>query len=127
LFRIRTDLTYQEARTMKFGMNLLLWTDHVTAEHFPLLAKLKKTGFDGVELPLFQGDDAYYRKIGQELKNLGLGCTTVTCCTAESNPVSADAQVRKKGSNHLRWALSMSAALGSTHLCGPYHSALGFF
>ena len=26
---------------MKTGMNLLLWTTHVTAEHFPLLAKLK--------------------------------------------------------------------------------------
>ena len=35
---------------MKTGMNLLLWTTHVTAEHFPLFAELKKTGFDGVEL-----------------------------------------------------------------------------
>ena len=26
---------------MKTGMNLLLWTGHVTAEHYPLLAKLK--------------------------------------------------------------------------------------
>ena len=41
---------------MKTGMNLLLWTTHVTEEHFPLFAKLKKTGFDGVELPLFAGD-----------------------------------------------------------------------
>src|SRR2546430_1076881 len=34
---------------MKYGMNLLLWTGNVTAEHFPLLAKLKAAGFDGVE------------------------------------------------------------------------------
>jgi hypothetical protein len=27
---------------MKTGMNLLLWTTHVTAEHFPLFAKLKQ-------------------------------------------------------------------------------------
>src|SRR4051812_42884275 len=39
--------------TMKTGMNLLLWTTHVTAEHFPLFAKLKAAGFDGVEIPLF--------------------------------------------------------------------------
>ena len=31
---------------MKTGMNLLLWTTHVTAEHFPLFAKLKQTGYD---------------------------------------------------------------------------------
>ena len=41
---------------MKLGFNLLLWTPHVTAEHEPLLRSLKKTGYDGVELPLFEGD-----------------------------------------------------------------------
>jgi D-psicose/D-tagatose/L-ribulose 3-epimerase len=112
---------------MKFGMNMLLWNTHVTAEHFPLLAKLKKIGFDGVELALFQGDEAHYKKVGQELKDLGLGCTTVTCCGTDNNPVSPDAAVRKKAGEHLKWALGMSAAVGSTHLCGPYHSALGFF
>ena len=43
---------------MKIGMNLLLWTGGVTAEHFPLLAKLKAAGFDGVELPVFGGTPA---------------------------------------------------------------------
>lgn len=38
---------------MKLGMNLLLWTGQVTSEHFPLLAKLKAAGFDGVEIPVF--------------------------------------------------------------------------
>ena len=33
---------------MKYGMNLLLWTSHLTSKHFPLLEKLKKTGYDGV-------------------------------------------------------------------------------
>ena len=46
---------------MKTGMNLLLWTGHVTEEHFPLLGKLKAAGFDGVELPLFGGDAAHYK------------------------------------------------------------------
>ena len=50
---------------MKTGMNLLLWTTHVTEEHFPLMAKLKKAGFDGVEMPLFEGDAAHYKKIAQ--------------------------------------------------------------
>src|SRR5688572_24423179 len=60
--------------TMKTGMNLLLWTTHVTDEHFPLIARLKKAGFDGVELPLFEGDKAHYTRIATELKNNGLGC-----------------------------------------------------
>ena len=76
---------------MKTGMNLLLWTTHVTAEHFPLLAKLKKAGFDGVEIPLFEGDAAHYKTIRKELDNHGLACTTVTVATPDANPISPDA------------------------------------
>jgi D-psicose/D-tagatose/L-ribulose 3-epimerase len=40
---------------MKIGMNLLLWTANVTEAHDPLLIDLKKTGYDGVEIPVFEG------------------------------------------------------------------------
>ena len=69
---------------MKTGMNLLLWTTHVTEEHFPLFAKLKKAGFDGVELPLFDGDAAHYKTVRKQLDDNGLGCTTVTVMTPDA-------------------------------------------
>ncbi|MCS7045856.1 MAG: sugar phosphate isomerase/epimerase [Gemmataceae bacterium] len=112
---------------MKTGMNLLLWTTHVGEEHFPLLAKLKQTGFDGVEIPLFEGDAAHYRKIAAELKNQGLGCTTVTVVGPESNPISPDAAVRKAAVERHKWAIEMTAILGGENLCGPYHSPLAVF
>jgi D-psicose/D-tagatose/L-ribulose 3-epimerase len=34
---------------MKIGMNLLLWTGHVTEADFPTLGKLKAAGYDGEE------------------------------------------------------------------------------
>jgi len=108
-------------------MNLLLWTTHVGEEHFPLLAKLKAAGFDGVEIPLFGGDAAHYKKGRQELDKNGLGCTAVTICTAENNPISPDAAVRKKGHEHHKWAIEMTATLGGDKLAGPYHSAIGVF
>ena len=43
---------------MKLGFNLLLWTTHVVDEHVPLFDRLKATGYDGVEIPLFEGDVA---------------------------------------------------------------------
>ncbi len=48
---------------MKTGMNLLLWTSHVTAEHFPILKDLKKAGYDTVEIPMFEGDPQHYRML----------------------------------------------------------------
>jgi D-psicose/D-tagatose/L-ribulose 3-epimerase len=112
---------------MKTGMNMLLWATHVTAEHFPLFAKLKKAGFDGVEIPLFAGDANHYKSIRKELDNHGLGCTAVTLATPAANPISPDPGLRQAAVDHLKWALEMTTILGGTHLCGPFHSPLGVF
>jgi D-psicose/D-tagatose/L-ribulose 3-epimerase len=112
---------------MKTGMNLLLWTAHVTSEHFPIFAKLQKTGFDGVEIPLFQGDVAHYKSIRKELDNLGLACTTVTLVTPEANPISPDAGLRKAAVERFKWAIDMTATLGGELMAGPFHSPLGVF
>ena len=112
---------------MKTGMNLLLWTTHVTAEHFALLGKLKKAGFDGVEVPVFEGDAAHYKTIRKELDNQGLGCTTVTIANEQANPISPDRSVREAASERLRWAIEMTSILGGHCMAGPYHSPLAVF
>src|SRR5262249_25409966 len=112
---------------MKTGMNLLLWATHVTQEHFPILRDLKKAGFDGVEIPIFEGDAAHYKRIRQELDSLGLGCTTVTVVGPDANPISPDATIRNKAVERLSWAIEMNHILGSERLCGPFHSPLAVF
>jgi D-psicose/D-tagatose/L-ribulose 3-epimerase len=112
---------------MKIGMNLLLWTAYVTEAHFPLLASLKKAGYDGVELPLFDGDAAHYKKVRKELDNLGLGATTVTVVNADTNPIDPNPSVRAKALDRIKWAIDMTHELGGTALAGPYHSAIGVF
>jgi D-psicose/D-tagatose/L-ribulose 3-epimerase len=112
---------------MKTGMNLLLWTAHVDEIHMPLLGELAAAGFDGVEIPLFEGDAAHYRGIRAELDRTGLACTTVTVVSPEANAVSPDPAVRAAFVEHMRWALEMSTVLGSDVLCGPMHQALGEF
>jgi D-psicose/D-tagatose/L-ribulose 3-epimerase len=112
---------------MKTGMNLLLWTTHVTTEHFPILAELKKTGYDGVEIPVFEGDAAHYRSIRKELDNQGLACTTVTIANPQANPISPDAAVREAAVERLKWAIEMTAILGGELMAGPYHSPLAVF
>jgi len=112
---------------MKTGMNLLLWTTHVTTDFFPTLAKLKKAGFDGVEIPVFEGDADHYKSIRKELDNLGLACTTVTVVNPQANPISPDAALRDAAVERLKWVLEMTAILGGELLAGPYHSPLAVF
>jgi D-psicose/D-tagatose/L-ribulose 3-epimerase len=112
---------------MKFGMNLLLWTSGVTEEHRPVLESLKKMGYDGVELPVFELDVDHFAKVGKWLKDIGLECTAVTCRGTDDNPASPDAKVRAAGVANNKKVLDCCEAVGATVLAGPYHSALGYF
>jgi D-psicose/D-tagatose/L-ribulose 3-epimerase len=112
---------------MKFGMNLLLWTDTVTDAHRPILERLKQMGFDGVELPIFDLDTDKYAKLGRWLDNLGLQRTAVTCRGADDNPISSDAKVRAEAVAKNKGVLDCCQAAGIELLAGPYHSALGVF
>jgi D-psicose/D-tagatose/L-ribulose 3-epimerase len=111
---------------MKFGMNLLLWSGEINDGMLPTLEMLKKQGYDGVELPLFNLD-LDYAAWGKQLDNLGLQRTAVTIRLPGDNPISPDAAERKKGIELTCRALDCCAAVGATHLVGPYHSALGHF
>jgi D-psicose/D-tagatose/L-ribulose 3-epimerase len=112
---------------MKTGMNLLLWTTHVTEEHFPIIAKLKKAGFDGVEIPIFEGDMDHYKRVRKELDNLGLACTTVGLMTPEANPISPEANLREAAVERFKRLLEWTATLKGEIMAGPFHSPLGVF
>ncbi len=112
---------------MKFGMNTLLWSIDLNDGLMPVLESLKKMGFDGVEIPMFEYDVKKYEKFAKRLDDLGLGRTAVTCRSADDNPIAADAKVRALGvANNCR-TLDCCQALGATVLAGPYHSAMGVF
>jgi len=112
---------------MKYGMNLLLWTGHVTEEHFGLLEKIKGWGYDGVELPFFDLTPEKYAQVGKKLDELGLERTAVTICSDDENPIGATPELRKAGLNRLKKAIDCCATAGCTHLVGPIHSAIGVF
>jgi D-psicose/D-tagatose/L-ribulose 3-epimerase len=112
---------------MKFGMNLLLWDDHLHDGLLPVVERLKTIGYDGVEVPMFALDEPVYADWGKRLKGMELGVTAVTIRVEADNPISPDAKVRALGVEQTKQALDCCAALGATVLCGPFHSALGLF
>jgi D-psicose/D-tagatose/L-ribulose 3-epimerase len=112
---------------MKFGMNLLLWSGDLSESLLGVLEGLKKMGFDGVEIPMFDYDVKKYEQWGRRLNDMGLERTAVTIRTAPDNPISPDAQVRALGVENSKRTLDCCRAVGAATLCGPYHSAIGEF
>lgn len=112
---------------MKFGINLYLWADDMHDSLMPVLERLKDIGFDGVEVPIFDLDQAKWARWGRRLDDLGLQRTANTVIAAEHNPLSADQSVREGAYEHIRQVIDCCAAVGSSILCGPHQVALGVF
>ncbi len=113
---------------MKIGMCLFLWTTRVTRDHEPILRDLKATGFDGVEIPIFEGTPDDYRRTADLLDEIGLERTAVSAMgDPANNLIGADAATRAAGVATVRRAIDCAAALGAKTLCGPLHSTLGHF
>lgn len=113
---------------MKLGFNLLLWTTHVTDEHWPIIEELKATGYDGVEIPMFEGTPDHYAALGRRLRSIGMGATGIGVMPGGGkSAVSADLTERARALSHLNWLTDCTAALGGTLLAGPFHQPLGEF
>ena len=112
---------------MRIGMNLFLWTTHLTADHAALLRDLKATGFDGVEVPVFDGDAAHYAMLGRMLDDIGLDRTAVTAMGDPAMNLIGDDAARLAGIDRMKRVLDRTQALGARLVCGPLHSTLGHF
>jgi D-psicose/D-tagatose/L-ribulose 3-epimerase len=115
---------------MKIGLNMMLWTTQVTEEHFPLFDVLKTTGYDGVEIPILQGnlETAPHRKVAQALKDSGLLCSASTAMPDETcNAISADATKRARAVDFMKRVIDCADAVGADTLIGPFYQPLGLF
>jgi D-psicose/D-tagatose/L-ribulose 3-epimerase len=113
---------------MKVGFNLLLWTADVQSEHLPILEDIKRTGYDGVEIPVFEGAPSHYAELGRHLERLGLQSTGIAVIpSVDMNPIGPTPEQRAAALKHIEWIIECCAALGAKVVGGPLHSTLGHF
>ena len=112
---------------MKIGMCMLLWTTHVTQDHDAILQDIKATGFDGVEIPIFEGAVDHYARLGALLDRLGLQRSAIAAMGDPAMNLIGDAAARAAGVAHMRHVIDCAQALGAKILSGPLHSTLGYF
>lgn len=113
---------------MKIGMCMFLWATKVDQSFESLLADIRKTGFDGVEIPVFEGNERDYSALAKTLDDLGLERTAVAAMGDPAmNLISDTGSERQAGVDYMKWVLDCTAALGATQVSGPLHSTLGHF
>ena len=113
---------------MKIGFCMLLWTTHVTDAHRAIIEDIKATGYDGIEIPVFEGSPDHYAKLGRMLDEIGLERTAIT---RHPEPRQEPARRRRRSGkaavDYLRYCTDCAAALGAPQLAGPMHQTLGHF
>jgi D-psicose/D-tagatose/L-ribulose 3-epimerase len=90
-----------------------------TAEHFPLFARIKRQGFDFVELLVPEEGELDLATTRRALADAGLGVVLAARVNLQRNLASDDPAAHAAGIAYLRYATDCAAALGASIVGGP--------
>ena len=110
---------------MKFGLNLLLYTDVFTRDHIDLIAKVADFGYDGVELPFIDLDSIDVPATRQALEASGMGATACAVLVPGTSLIGAEAAERRAGLERLERCIDLAAEIGADTVAGPLYASLG--
>ena len=109
------------------AMNLLVFGPEMDQNVLAELAFIAETGYQGIEIPIFNTDLAHWEAWKNEADRLGLQIFACGIAGPNENLISPDAAVRKAGLEYIKATIDIAAYLGSPYISGPIHSALGVF
>jgi D-psicose/D-tagatose/L-ribulose 3-epimerase len=112
---------------MKYGVHAGLWQAQWTDEIIPILRTVADLGFDGVEVSLLGMNDEKAIALGKAVKDHGLEVTCSTGLAPEQDITSVDADMREAGVEYLKWAIELTAKIGSSALVGVVFAPWGKF
>ncbi|MCB2053878.1 MAG: sugar phosphate isomerase/epimerase [Geminicoccaceae bacterium] len=90
-----------------------------TDAHLPLFARMKRCGFDFVELLVPEEGELDAPAARRALDDAGLGVVLAARVSLTRNLASADAEARQEGLDYIRFAVDRAVALGATIVGGP--------
>src|SRR6266513_494049 len=110
---------------MKYGVNTMVWTTHVSERHSPLFSRIQEWGFDGIELFLSPSEPASIPAVRRILDEIHLERTACSVLPREANLIDVDPKVRARGAEFLKQCIERTAELGGKLICGPLYAGLG--
>jgi len=111
---------------MQIGVNTLLWTAGFTEAHFPLIAKAKQLGLDGIELATFDFASFPAAKARQALEAEAMPGILCSALVAGMSLATGDAALRARSLEFLETGVKTTADAGLNLFIGPFCSAVGF-
>jgi D-psicose/D-tagatose/L-ribulose 3-epimerase len=111
---------------LKFGANAFIWSERFDRSHIGLLERLKKAGFDGIELPLIDPDQTRDSVVREALQDCQLEPTFCSVLPPGLSPISDDSGVRQRTTQHYQRCIETAAEMGGSLIAGPLYAPVGY-
>ena len=110
----------------KFGVDSFIWAESFCEKDLWIIAKAKELGFECVDFAISNPFTFPVDAVQQELARVGIDCVCTTTLTAETNPISPDAAVRRKAADAMKKCVDICNQLHSPILGGVNYAAWGY-
>jgi len=111
---------------MKIGVSGLLWSTRIGPDQLSLLPRLRSSGFDSFEIPVFQPGELPVAALRSALRASELECSVCAILPRGLSPIDPDAAIRAKTLAHLEECVRVSADLGARLMAGPLYAPVGY-
>ena len=111
--------------TMKFGVSTWLWTSPFRTETVALFPKIKRMGFDFIEVPVEDPALIDGSAVRRALADHGLFPVICGAFGPTRDLTADDPKLRDSGFDYITRSLDLAHELGGKFLAGPMYSAVG--
>jgi D-psicose/D-tagatose/L-ribulose 3-epimerase len=110
---------------MRFGINTFLFTSPFTTRSTKSFAKLRKWGFESLEIAVEDPAHIDAARVKQDLDAIGLVCGSICSCTGGDRDLRGTPRQQKIAMAYFRALLDQAVVLGAKSIIGPLYSAVG--
>ncbi len=111
---------------LKFGVDTFIWAESFTKDNIPLIEKSKKLGFDVIETFVTNPETYPTELVKNKVKEVGIEVVTATVLGDDTNLISPDPDIRKKGVEYLKRVIEINNEIGSTIIGGVNYAGWGY-
>lgn len=110
---------------MKFGVDTFIWAENFKEDDIYILSKAKELGFKTVDIAIAHPESFPTVEVLQEIQRVGIEVVTSTTLGADTNLISENEEVRRKGIESLKKLVDINVTLGSKVLGGVNYAGWG--